>query len=262
VAQRRAGERRRALAWWLCASLLACAAPPRTPGDLAAAAIAARGGPLPSFARSSELTVHAGFPGVWRWELAYAVPSRLELRLRTSAETQTLVSDGVTLRTYLGDGLVSSEPAHGSGVAALVSFVALSNLDVLADASQVRTEDAGATELPSGAVRGLRAWLRDFSSCDLRSASPRCALDGLPGGPFTLGFDSKLRLVGLAGPVAVPGLGDGPLEARFEDFRRVGHWWLPFAIHYRFRGAPLVDESVDAWRTDVELPGSSPPSRR
>ena len=207
--------------------------------------MAARGGPLPRFARSSELTVHTGFPGVWHWDLAYAVPSRLELQLRTAAETQTLVSDGETLRTYLGGGLVSSEPAHGSGVAALVSFVALSNLDVLADPTQVRTEEAGASELPPGAVRGLSAELRD-----------------LPGARFALGFDRDLRLVGLAGPVSVPGLGAGPLEARFEDYRRVGRWWLPFAIHYRFRGAPLVDEAIESWRTqDVPLPGSLPDLR-
>jgi hypothetical protein len=228
------------LASWLCASLLGCATVPRTPEDLAAAAIAARGGPLPRFARSSELTVHAGFEGVWRWELSYALPSRLELQLRTSAETQTLVSDGATLRTYLGGGLVSSEPAHGSAVAALVSFVALSNLDVLADPAQVRTEEASVPELPRGAVRGLHAELRD-----------------LPGARFALGFDRDLRLVWLAGPVSVPGLGDGWLDARFEDFRRVGRWWLPFAIHYRFRGAPLVDEAIESWRTqDVPLPGS------
>jgi len=211
---------------------VACVSP-RTPDDLVAAAIAARGGPLPRFERSSELTVHAGFAGVWHWDLGYAVPSSLELRLRTSAETQTLVSDGVSLRTYLGNTLVSSEPAHGSAVAALVSFVALSDLDVLADPTQVRTELADAGELPAGALRGLRVWLRDLGE-----------------EPFTLGFDAKLRLVGLVGPVSVPGLGDGVLEARFEDFRRVGRWWLPFAIHYRFRGAPLVDEAIEAWRTE------------
>jgi hypothetical protein len=222
--------------------MVGCSTTQRTPGDLVAAAIAARGGPLPRFARSSELTVHAGFEGVWRWELAYAVPAHLELQLRTSAETQTLVSDGETLRTYLGGGLVSSEPAHGSGVAALVSFVALSDLDVLQDATQVRTEEIGATDLPDGAVRGLRA--------------------ELPGARFVLGFDRDLRLVWLAGPVSVPGLGDGPLDARFEDFRRVGRWWLPFSIHYRFRGAPLVDEAIESWRTqDVPLPGSLPDLR-
>ena len=220
--------------------LLGCAAP-RAPEDLVAAAIAARGGPLPRFSRSSELTVHAGFAGVWEWRLDYAVPSRLELQLRTSAETQTLVSDGETLRTYLGGGLVSSEPAHGSGVAGLVSFVALANLDVLADPAQVRTEEGLAPEHPAGAVRALHAELRD-----------------LPGAVFALGFDRDLRLISLAGPVSVPGLGDGQLEARFEDFRRVGRWWLPFAIHYRFRGAPLVDEVIESWRTqDVPLPGSS-----
>ena len=230
------------LALWLCAGLVGCATH-RAPDDLAAAAIEARGGPLPRFERSSVLTVHAGFQGVWQWDLVYAAPSSLELRLRTSAETQTLVSDGVTLRTYLGSGLVSSEPAHGSEVAALVSFVALSNLDGLDDPTQVRTQALRSDEVPAGAVRGLRAWLAER-----------------PDEPFVLGFDAEPRLVQLAGPVSVPGLGDGPLEARFEDFRRVGRWWLPFAIHYRFRGAPLVDEAVESWRTqDVPLPGSGYP---
>lgn len=231
------------LAPWLAVAGCAGLAPSR---DLVAAALAARGGPLPRFARSADLEVYAGFPGAWRWEVGYEVPERLRVTLETSAETQTLVSDGSFVRTYVGSGLVSQEPAHASGVAALVSFVALSDLDVLDERGRATWQPLAAALLPAGAAQGLRA-----------------RLAATPDADFELGFDAALRLVRLAGPVTIPGIGDGVLEAHFEDFREVEGLWLPFAIHYRFRGAPLLDERVREWRVGAapEIEDFSGPRR-
>lgn len=210
------------------------------PADLASGAVAARGGPLSRFERSSALDVHAGFPGAWQWQIGFEAPERLRLTLETSAETQTLVSDGVWLRTYVGDALVSQEPARGRPEAALVAFVALANLDGLLDPERVRVEPLEPPTLPGGIAQALRAQLLDGSAA-----------------VFSLGFDARSRLVWLAGPAAVPGLGEGVLEARFEEFRRVERYTLPFAIHYRFRGAPLLDERVREWKVGDEASGAA-----
>jgi hypothetical protein len=209
------------------------------PADLASAAVAARGGPLSRFERSSALDVHAGFPGAWQWQIGFEAPERLRLTIETSAETQTLVSDGAWLRTYVGDALVSQEPARGRPEAALVAFVALANLDWVLDPERVRVEPLDPHTLPAG-TQALRGQLLDGSAA-----------------VFSFGFDARSQLVWLAGPAAVPGLGEGVLEARFEDFRRVERYTLPFAIHYCFRGAPLLDERVREWRVGDEASGAS-----
>lgn len=199
------------------------------PGDLVSAALAARGGPLPGFRRESALRVIEGFPGAWRWEIAFHVPEQLRVTLHTDAEDQMLSSDGTVVRTWVGGAQVSEEPAAGSGARSLARFVALSNLDALADAERVAWQELDAAQRPAGASRALRAHFRDAPLASSR-----------------LGFDERLRLVFADGPVSIPGLGDGTLEARYGDYRRVGRWWLPFAIDYRFRGAPLLEERVVA----------------
>jgi hypothetical protein len=210
-------------------AILGCAgAAPRE--HLAAAAVAARGGPLLRFERSSDLDVHAGFPGAWQWEIGFEAPERVRITIETASETQTLASDGTWLRTYLGTALVSQEPARGSSVGGLLTFVELSTLDVLLDRERVRTDPLHGSA-PAGIAHALRVQRLDGSGAEL-----------------ALGFDAELRLVWLAGPASVPGLGEGRLEARFDDFRRVGRYLLPFAVHYRFRDAPLLDERVRAWR--------------
>lgn len=239
---RRIGACRRlallALAWLAGAG---CAGPAR-PGDLAAAALAARGGPLLRYQRASELEVYAGYPGVWHWEIAREAPERLRLTLRTTAETQTLESDGAVVRGFVGSARVSEEPLRASGVAALIHFVELAGLDALADPQRVDWMLAAA-ELPDGAAHGAVAWFR-----------------ALPETRFLLGFDAAWQLVSLAGPVSIPGLGDGVLEAHYQDYRRVERWWLPYAIHYRFRGAALLDERVQEWRVGAALaPGFARP---
>jgi hypothetical protein len=221
---------RRILAAALCALACARGAPP---ADLVGAALAARGDPLPAWARDSELKVYEAFQGDWRWELIFAVPERLRMVLHTAAEDQSIASDGARVRSYIGNALVSDEPAEGSDVAALVRFIALSSLDVLADAERVRWHELEPNDRPAGSARALRA-----------------SFVAHPEAPVRLGFDRQLRLAVADGEVAIPGLGRGALEAHFGNYRRVGGCWLPFEIRYRFRAAPLLDERVVAWRPE------------
>lgn len=180
--------------------------------------------------------MHEGFQGAWRWQIVYRVPEQLRVVLRTSADDQRLESDGEVVRTYVGSALVSQEPARTSGVAALARFVALTNLDVLADGSRVAWSELPDAERTAGVARALRAGFRDAPERSLR-----------------LGFDASLRLVSAEGVVTVPGLGEGLLEARYSDYRRTEGRWLPFDIRYRFRGAPLLDERVVTWEPDAPL---------
>ena len=83
-----------------------------------------------------------------------------------------------------------------------------------------------------------------------RHRALRASFAGEAAHALRLGFDADLRLLFADGTVAVPGLGSGPIEARYGDYRRVGGRWLPFEIRYRFRGAPLLDERVRAWELD------------
>lgn len=216
-----------AAVWLGCAGLL----PAR---DLAAAALAARGGASDGLARDADLTVHQGFPGVWQWQLAWGAQGRLRLVLRTDAEPQTLALDGERVATWLGNAQVSVLPAADSPVAALLRMAALSALDPLADPQLTAWQELPSAALLSGETRALRAHFR---------TAPEHA--------FVLAFDASLRLVRIAGSASIPGLGEGPIEARFRDYRRAEGLWLPFAIDYRFRGAPLLEERVLRWRADA-----------
>jgi hypothetical protein len=231
-ATRESHARSIAVAFAIASLAAGCAwlAPPK---DLASAAIAERGGAVPAYVRESDLRAYEGFQGAWSWELAYAQPEHLSVALHTAAEDQRLETDGITVRTYVGRALVSTEPARTSAVAALARFVALTSLDVLLDSERIAWQELPESERPAGAARALRAHFRDA-----------------PGHALRLGFDADARLLVADGTVAVPGLGEGPIEARFADYRRVGGRRLPFEIRYRFRGAPLLDERVRSWRID------------
>lgn len=194
------------------------------PARLVDAAIRARGGPLARFSRESEADVYYGFPGTWRWHIAFLGPDRLRFTLRTSAEDQHYVSDGETVRTYLGSALLSEEPARDACFATVARWIAITSLDALREMSWTELP-AGA--LPPGAARGLRA---------------HCA--EAPEDPYHLYFDRSLRLVEARGPVSIPGIGSGTLGARFSDFRRAGRYTLPFAATCTLNGEPFFDERV------------------
>jgi hypothetical protein len=217
-------QRRRGRAAACATALLgtACAIPP-APSELTpAAAIAQRGGPLESFTRRSELVVHYGFPGRWRWELSFRRPDRFRLVLDTTGRSQTFASDGRISRTWHGNALLTEEPSGGSCAATLARWLALASLDAL-----------GRPDVHWSRLEGDRSGASLLQAhCEGHSAR------------FLLHFDRDLRLVRFSGPVNLPTLGTGRLAARFHDFRRVGRYTLPHAIDYTLDGERFAEERV------------------
>jgi hypothetical protein len=212
-----------------CALLMmACATPAPPPADLPAAAITARGGFLERFTRRSELVVHYGFPGRWRWELSFQRPDRFRLVLDTTGDSQTFASDGRMSRIWHGNALVTEEPTRESCFSTLARWLAMASLDALNEPGIHWSVQTAETGLPPGVAHVLTV---------------RCADD--PDADFELHFDRSLRLVAAAGPVSIPGLAAGRLAARFHDFRRSGRYTLPFAIDYTLDGRPFFEERIE-----------------
>lgn len=195
-------------------------------GSLLERAIRARGGPLASLSRESELRVYYGFPGLWRWRYAFTGPDGYRLTLLTRGEAQHYLYDGETVRGFIGSSQVTTEPGDASCVRNHGRWLALIGLDMLADPQRFSIEELPLGSLPAGATRGVRA---------------RCLVSGAT---FDLGFDAELRLIAAEGPIELPGLGEGRIRARFEDFREVGGYRLPFVAHYEFHDQPFFDEHV------------------
>jgi outer membrane lipoprotein-sorting protein len=224
----------------LLTCLFACAGTDAPAPDLVAAAIEARGGPLEGFTRRSELDVHYGFPGSWSWELMFLRPDRFRLTLHTTGEDQSFASDGKTLRTYLGSAPVGEEPAHGACTTSLARWLAVVTLDELSGPA-FHWRELARDQLPKGAARGLEV---------------RCAAQ--PESRYRLFVDRALRLVAVSGPITLPVLGDGRLEARFSDFRSVGGLRLAFRIDYELDGQPFLEESVVAYERAAGLAAADP----
>ena len=62
----------------------------------------------------------------------------------------------------------------------------------------------------------------------------------------------------VSGPITLPVLGDGRLEARFSDFRSVGGLRLAFRIDYELDGQPFLEESVVAYERAAGLAAADP----
>lgn len=207
----------------LLALLLALASCTR---PLAERAIEARGGPLTSLARYAEADVHQGFPGTWRWRVDYHTPDLLRWTLETYGEEQTFAWDGAEVRYFLGSALLPPDSADVGDFRTVVRWTAVTMLGALEQDDRVEVAEIPAAELPPGVSAGLRVRYRD------------------DGATYELHFDGDTLLVGARGPVAIPTIGAGELEARFSDFRRAGDYLLPYVGSYTLAGRPLFDERV------------------
>jgi hypothetical protein len=194
-----------------------------TPRPLLERAIHARGGPLRSFVRASEVDVEAMFPGAWQWRMAYLAPDRYAWSIVTTGGVDHYLFDGQVVRTFVGGRLVASDAGPESPLRTQARFIATTNLDLDAGASVVTLP---ATELPSGVAAGLLVVLAG------------------DGSRYRRGFDDRALLVWAIGPFEVPQIGRGELTARYDDFRRVGGLLLPFRIQYELGGRPLAVERV------------------
>ena len=189
-------------------------------------AIDAQGGSVGPFTREVEARVHYGFPGVWHWELAYRPPQGLRLSLYTTGGSQHYAFDGSTLQAYLGSVLLANDSRDATAYRSIARWLSVTSLDAFGDPTRVAWETASEEGLGDGVVRGIAIRFREG------------------GERYRLGFDTEGRLVAAKGPIEIPGIGAGRLEARFRDFRRVDGHELPFSASYRLNGEPFFDERV------------------
>jgi hypothetical protein len=209
---------RRLVVVGLVGMLGACA--PREPVALA---IRARGGPLAGIVREVEADVRAGAPGTWRWRTVFRAPDHYAWKIYTADEPNDVLFDGADVRTWVAGRLVASEAGATAAFRTHARFTAVMNLDAL-QLPGVAVAPLPPSAVPAGAASGLVAVFAD------------------DGSRYRLGFDAAMRLVALEGPLSLPPIGSGRLEARFADFRQVGRWVLPYTTEYRLAGTALAAE--------------------
>jgi len=191
------------------------------PQPLVQRAIRARGGPISNLVRRVEADVFAGFPGMWRWRTAFAVPNRYAWTIETRGEANHYLFDGQTMRAFVGSLQVGEDPSADAALRTHARFVAVAALDVLL-LPGVRV--GLAAEVPDGTAAALDVVFTD------------------DGARYRLGFDAMARLIWLEGRIALPPLADGPGIARFEDFRSIERLLLPFRTRYELGGTLFADE--------------------
>ena len=212
----------------LAAAALGCA-----PRPLLERAIRARGGPLGPVVRQVEAEVYAAFPGTWQWRTAFMLPDRYAWTVFTTGEPTHYLFDGQVVRGFVGGREVSVETAPDAPLRSHARFTAVANLDALRLPGVVVAPLDGA-DLPPGATAGLVAVFPD-------------------GSRYRLGFDAETRLVAVAGPLSLPPLARGELEARFTDFVRVRGFLLPRRTSYRLGAQALAEERALAICPDAAV---------
>jgi hypothetical protein len=216
----------------LALAVLGCARAP-----LLERAIRARGGPLTGVVRDSDFDVRAVFPGRWHIRSAFLQPDRWGWTIFTSGEPDHYLFDGRIARTFIGGRTVAADAGTDAPLRSHARFMAVAHLDVLR-APGIVLAALGPGDLPAGAAHGLAV-----------------VLDG---SRYRLAFDARDRLVWLTGPIDLPPLGASVLSARYDDFRRVGRFILPFRVEYALAGQALADETIVAACPDP--PGLTPVS--
>jgi hypothetical protein len=210
-------------------------APGCAPRTLLERAIRARGGSLETIVRDVEATVHAGFPGVWRWRTGFRAPDRYAWSVATNVGFDHYLLDGGTVRVFVGERLVAAEPAAGAALRTHARFTAVVHLDALR-LPGVQVAPLPPDVLPAGTVAGLAVAFADT------------------GDRYTVGLDERLLVVAVEGPVSLAPYGAGTLGARYEEFRPANGFLLPHRTTYVFRGAPLADERAIAVCPAVPMP--------
>jgi hypothetical protein len=220
-------DMRRAVVTMLVLVATGCAVT-RAERPLARRVVAAQGGALESFRRESELRVHYGFPGSWRWRLTYRAPASFRLTLIAAAGEQEYASDGETVRGFVDGALLVSEPLSASPFRTHVRWMAVTSLAVLADGG-----------------RGVE--VREPRGGDVTGPGRALEVVWPDGARFVLTVDGDGLVRSASGPIEIPSIGSGRLHARFDDYRRVGDRTLPFELTYRLNDEPFLDESVVAY---------------
>ena len=218
------------------------------PRPLLERAIRARGGALHSIARDAEADVQAPFAaGRWTWRTLFQLPDRYAWSIDTLGEPNYYLFDGDVARLFIGGREISAVTGWNPPLRSIARYVAVANLDALL-LPGARVAPLPRAELPSGVADGLLVTFAD------------------DGTRYRIGFDARTLLVWVAGPVALPPLGDGDLVARYSDFRPTHGLTLPFRTTYLFRGDALAEERIIAACPNVDVapaafrdPGRMPP---
>jgi hypothetical protein len=180
-------------------------------------AIAARGGPLAAIARETDVEVEQGFPGTWRWRTVVALPDRYAWSLATADQPNHYLFDGRVVRAFVGDALVSEDPAESAPLRSQARFMAVAQLDVLRLPGVEVAETGARTLAVAFADRGDR---------------------------YTIEFDAAGAVARVEGPGDFSPFAHGTLVAAFDDIRPVDGFRVSYRTRYTLDGAPLAVESV------------------
>jgi hypothetical protein len=201
--------------------------------------------------REVEADVRVGFPGTWRWRVAFLLPAHYAWTIHTTGEPDHYLFDGLAARAFVGTREVAEDRSATNPLRTQARFTAVVNLDALL-LPGVRLAPLERAALPPDAIEGLAVVLAD------------------DGAQYRLGFDARTRVVHAEGPIALPPLGAGQLVARFGDFRKTGRWVLAYRTEYMLGGQPLASERTiavcpeprdlapEAFRTPSAVPDCSP----
>jgi hypothetical protein len=194
------------------------AAPARpTSGDATLErAIAARGGPIAGLVRESEVQVAIGFPGGWRWRTVTALPERYAWTIATNAQPNHYLFDGTVVRAFVGDALVSEEPAATSPLATHARFAAVADLDLLRTAAVTLMTADGALAV-------------EFHDRPAR---------------YEIAFSADALVASVKGPIDLSPMGRGTLTATYDDYGEIQGRRIAHHIHYTLDGTTLADERV------------------
>ncbi len=217
-------EGRRAAPAFGVALVLVTLAAGCAPRPLLERAVRARGGPLQSFVRASDVDVQAGFPGAWQWRMAFLSPDRYAWSIVTTTGVDHYLFDGRVVRAFVAGRQVAADTAQSAPLRTQARFIAVTCLDPSV-VSAATVAPIPASDLPSGVASGVSVVLRD-------------------GARYRLGFDDRSLLVWATGPFDLPQIGRGDLTVRYADYRRVRGLLVPFEIRYELGGRLLALEHV------------------
>jgi hypothetical protein len=204
-----------------CTWLAACA-----PRDLRQRAVRAQGGAVDGLIRVVDARVEIGFPGEWRWRTAYQAPDRYAWTIQRLDGRDHYLFDGRTARAFAGDAVVAATREQTAPLRTHARFFSVVLLGAL-ELPGVQVTPLAAATLPPGVVAGLAVVLPD-------------------GTRYRLGFDAEDRVVWATGPIELPPLPTAEASVRFDDFRRIGGFELPYHAVWELGGQRLADERVVA----------------
>ena len=152
----------------------------------------------------------------------FLLPDRYAWTIYTTDQPDYYVFDAGITSSFIGGRLLSRERGP-TPLRSHARFAAVQDLDTLLLPGVTLTPLAPA-DRPAGTAVGATAVFAD------------------DGARYRLGFDDEGQLVVVEGPLELPPFGNGVVEARVTEFRRMGGMTLPARVAYRMGDQPFADE--------------------